>query len=449
MTTTQPAPSPSPAAAPAAPPPPELRSAHAPWASPVSAWVMSSVLGALVLLATATDGGGAYEWWFHDAALEPSWIFSSLVLLLVGASAGTAVALAWRRPNVALLLLLVPTAAALVTLPSYGWWLALVAVAALQTLRGTWVAVLPWLGALGVTVWFCLAEPTFTTPVGPITLDPTSAPYLVVWLVLLGLVLAGALGARAVMRARRRVAAAARATARAAERTMLAAERSQVARDLHDVVAHHVSLVAVRAESARYTRHDLDDETRATLDAIADDARRALTELRSALMVLDRSIADGDAPTEVPRAPQPGAADVVALLAAARAAGQDVDVAPDDAGLPTLLGQVPPAPGYVLARCVQESLTNARRHAPGASVRMSLDLEPAGTDVPDGPPRLVLEISNSVAASAQVTPGRGLVGLHERVALVGGTSSAAVVGSSFVVRAEIPLGPGPQAVGTD
>ena len=56
MTTTQPAPSPSPAAAPAAPPPPELRSAHAPWASPVSAWVMSSVLGALVLLATA---GGA------------------------------------------------------------------------------------------------------------------------------------------------------------------------------------------------------------------------------------------------------------------------------------------------------------------------------------------------------------------------------------------------------
>lgn len=61
MTTTQPAPSPSPAAAPAAPSPPDLRSAHAPWASPVSAWVTSSVLGALVLLATATDGGGAYE----------------------------------------------------------------------------------------------------------------------------------------------------------------------------------------------------------------------------------------------------------------------------------------------------------------------------------------------------------------------------------------------------
>ena len=89
----------------------------------------------------------------------------------------------------------------------------------------------------------------------------------------------------------------------------LAGERARLARDLHDVVAHHVSLVAVRAESAPFLHPGLNDDARAVLAAIAADAREALTELRQVLVVLQRTSDESE------RAPQPTACDVDDLVA--------------------------------------------------------------------------------------------------------------------------------------
>lgn len=438
------------------------RSAHDPWSSPTSAWVTSAALGVGVLLVAILSGHDTMDWWFSGTHGGGPRILAPLTAVVSGFGAAAAVTVSWWRPYSATLLLLIPTAEAMVSTPSLGWWLAIAVVAALQTIRGAWVAAVTWLGAVAATYLLCVVGQTFSTPYGRITLDRSSAPYFQVWLALLALALAASLTTRALLRARRRAAAAGlaaeraadasrSATASAAARTSLAAERSQVARDLHDVVAHHVSLIAVRAESARYTGHHLDDEARETLDAIADDARKALTELRSALTVLDRSVADGGDTTEASRAPQPGACDVANLLSAARAVGQDVHATPDGTELVMLLADIPSAPGYVLARCVQESLTNARRHAPGEPVTMTLDVtEPASTDMPD-PRHLILEISNPVDSPEPVTltPGRGLVGLHERVAVLGGRSSAGVVDGRYTVHVEIPLGQDPASAGTD
>nr|WP_281357571.1 histidine kinase [Isoptericola sediminis] len=205
----------------------------------------------------------------------------------------------------------------------------------------------------------------------------------------------------------------------------VAAERARLARDLHDVVAHHVSLVAVRAESAPYTHPHLNEDARHVLAEIADDARSALGELRQVLGVLQRTAGPG-------RAPQPTARDVADLVDQARAAGQDV----------TLTGRcddVPDAPGYVLYRAAQEALTNARRHAPGAPTAVELTRAAQGVG---------LRVTNPVARThAVVTPGRGLTGMRERVEALGGSLTAGVESSAFVLVVTLPTDPdhGPTA----
>ena len=128
---------------------------------------------------------------------------------------------------------------------------------------------------------------------------------------------AAAIGAS--QRSRRREAAPRRPSSTPSQVESLAGERARLARDLHDVVAHHVSLVAVRAESAPFLHPGLNDDARGVLAAIALDAREALTELRQVLVVLQRTSDDGD------RAPQPTACDVDDLVAGAVAAGQPID----------------------------------------------------------------------------------------------------------------------------
>ena len=105
-------------------------------------------------------------------------------------------------------------------------------------------------------------------------------------------------------------------------------ERARLARDLHDVVAHHVSLIAVRAETAPYTVDDLSPGARVVFAEIADDSRRALDELRGVLGILRRSSSSSD---EAERAPQPGAAEIGTLVEQARAAGAKSD-GPSPAG---------------------------------------------------------------------------------------------------------------------
>jgi signal transduction histidine kinase len=197
------------------------------------------------------------------------------------------------------------------------------------------------------------------------------------------------------------------------------AERARLARDLHDVVAHHVSLIAVRAETAPYTHPQLGEDARGVLGDIAADARLALDELRGVLGILGRS---GDAE----RAPQPTWSDIGALVERTRSAGVAVEVV-GDAG-----ADVGPAAGYAAYRVVQEALTNARKHAPGAPVTVDLDSTSQ---------LLTVQVSTPLSgAPAPATGGQGLVGMRERVEALGGRLLSGPVGDHFVVEAILPRG---------
>jgi signal transduction histidine kinase len=198
-------------------------------------------------------------------------------------------------------------------------------------------------------------------------------------------------------------------------------ERARIARELHDVVAHHVSMIAVQAETARLTTPGLPEEGKRRLEAIGGTARESLVELRRLLGVLREHGPDGPE-----RAPQPGLDGLEALVAAAREAGTPVRLSVSGPA-------VTPAPGVDLAayRIVQEALTNARRHAPGAAVEIELRYEPGA---------LRLEVRDDGPGPAGGSDGLGLVGMRERAAMAGGTLSAgAAAGGGFAVRAELPL----------
>ncbi len=198
------------------------------------------------------------------------------------------------------------------------------------------------------------------------------------------------------------------------------AERTRIAREMHDVLAHRISLVALHAGALTY-RDDLTRaETAGTAETIHSNAQLALTELREVLGVL-RTGADGTGPEP----PQPTLAELPALLADAREAGMDVRL---DSGVATR--ELPESLSRTAFRILQEALTNARRHAPGAPVTVRL----AG---PGG--RLELAVSNPAAASPAAPPGVGLVGLAERAALAGGTLTAGPQpDGAFLLRASLP-----------
>jgi signal transduction histidine kinase len=190
-------------------------------------------------------------------------------------------------------------------------------------------------------------------------------------------------------------------------RRALLEERARIAREMHDVVAHHMSMIAVQAETAPYRVTDLPESARAELVTIATSARSALAEMRRLLGVLRQE------DDETPRAPQPGLDDVPDLVATARRAGVPVTVA-----MPGADG-VPAAVGLAAYRIVQEALANAARHAPGGPVKI------AGRVVDR---RLELAVRNGPAvpgiAPSSLKPGgrgHGLVGMRERATLLGGT----------------------------
>lgn len=215
----------------------------------------------------------------------------------------------------------------------------------------------------------------------------------------------------------------------AREQTAVVSERARLARDLHDVVAHHVSLIAVRAETAPYTVPDLQPEARAVLTEVAADARLALDELRGVLGILGRAEAD------LELAPQPTLADVAGLVERAGSAGQEVELRLDRGSLD---GPVAPATGYAAYRVVQEALTNARKHAPGQPVRVAV--------VRDGD-ALRVTVANPVPTGERPGPaaagGQGLVGMRERVAALGGELTAGPTtdteGAGHLVTATFPL----------
>jgi signal transduction histidine kinase len=222
--------------------------------------------------------------------------------------------------------------------------------------------------------------------------------------------------------ARRERVASRRAVAQSRQEQALMEERARIARELHDVVAHHVSMVAVQAETARLTTPGMPEEGQERLLAIGDTAREALTEMRRLLGVLRADAAGG-----AERAPQPGLSDLTDLIEDARGAGASVRV--------TVSGPVAPLPPGVdltAYRIVQEALTNARRHAPGAAVEVELRFS-AGA--------LRLRVRDDGPGPAGDEPsGHGLLGMRERAAMVGGTLHAGQAdGGGFLIDAELPL----------
>ena len=248
-------------------------------------------------------------------------------------------------------------------------------------------------------------------------------------------------------------------------------ERARIARDLHDVVAHHISMIAVQAETARLTTPGLPDAGAQRFAAIGDTARAGLTEMRRLLGVLredaqagrarpeprrpppDRRPPDRRPPDRRPpdRRPQPGLPQLAELVDEAR------DVSSSAARL-IVSGPVARLdPGVELAafRIVQEALTNARRHAPGAAVDVELSysanalrllirdngpgsLDDAGAIDPSGRPVASGPAGRPLASGP--AGGHGLLGMRERAAAAGGTLHAGnAPGGGFCVGAELPV----------
>lgn len=219
-------------------------------------------------------------------------------------------------------------------------------------------------------------------------------------------------------------------------------ERARIARELHDVVAHHISMIAVQAETARLATPGMPAAGARRLLEIGDTARAALTEMRRLLGVLRDDARDAD-PARVdqqkPRAdlrPQPTLQQLVELLDEARNASM-TGVRLIVSGSPATLD-----PGVELAayRIIQEALTNARRHAPGAAVDVELHYtaETLRLRVRDNGPGTGFEAVGSGAAAKPGT-GHGLLGMRERATAVGGllTAGPASVGG-FLVEATLP-----------
>ncbi|MGN6676401.1 MAG: sensor histidine kinase [Streptosporangiaceae bacterium] len=222
-------------------------------------------------------------------------------------------------------------------------------------------------------------------------------------------------------------------------------ERLRIARELHDVVAHTMSTINVQASAAATVLNDRPDAAAEALQAIRTASKNGLRELRAILNVL-RQADDAD-----PTTPAPGLAQLDALIAGA-----------SQAGLPTTLtvtGEPAPLPaGVDLAayRIIQESLTNAIRHAGPAEATVTLDyldgrLQIEVADTGRGVPSAA---ARDVSGADQAHAGHGLVGMRERAATAGGTFHAGPgSGGGFTVTATLPFGRGdgadePQAPGT-
>ncbi|UZN04229.1 sensor histidine kinase [Cellulomonas sp. S1-8] len=239
-------------------------------------------------------------------------------------------------------------------------------------------------------------------------------------------------GRRALVASLREQAAIARREADARSDSARAGERNRIAREMHDVLAHRLSLVALHAGALEY-RADLEPEqVQETAAVVRENAHEALGELREVLGLLR----DPSAAEEHSR-PQPTFAQVGDLVDGTRAAGSPVTfvldhVAEDD------LAQLPLSTSRHLYRVVQEALTNARKHAPGTPVQVRMHGSPGervGVEVinpmPEHPPSAPLP-----------TSGWGLTGLSERLRLTGGGLDVQRRDGTFVVQAWLPWAAG-------
>ncbi|MEU6232462.1 sensor histidine kinase [Kitasatospora sp. NPDC047058] len=335
-----------------------------------------------------------------------------------------------------------------VSRPLPAWWMiggADLAASVLVLLLGSGSASLPWpatglVGYLLLMLPLALREPRrVLVPVWLVTaavglalsvagLGRPGGDNSVLALALTGavLVLGGALRERA--EARRLLAEQEHISEAERERRTLLEERARIARELHDVVAHHMSVIAVQAASAPYRMPGVPAEAAEEFTAIASTARASLAEMRRLLGVLrsEESAAD--------TAPQPGAGQLAQLVETVGRAGVPAELAAP----PGLADALPPAVGLSVYRIVQEALANVVRHAPGAQawVSLAVDGHRLLVTVVNGAPPARAE---SLEASAEGT-GHGLVGMRERVRLLDGRlDTGPLPDGGFKVAAALPL----------
>ena len=234
--------------------------------------------------------------------------------------------------------------------------------------------------------------------------------------------------AAAASRAERAEASLDAAAARAA-----AAERMRIARELHDVVAHHVSMMAVHAEAVGALLPGRPEAAASSADLIGSTARVAMTELRRLLGVL--RFTDSEAPARVLLTPVPSLSRLDELVDVVREAGLHVTYQVSGP-----LAALSPSVDLTAYRILQEALTNALRHAPGAVTSVRVTYEPSFVTV---------EVTNGVPASPPLQvparpgpagPGYGLAGIAERVASCGGSLTLGpTAAGGFTVTARLPV----------
>ncbi|MET9018956.1 histidine kinase [Actinopolymorpha sp. NPDC004070] len=304
-----------------------------------------------------------------------------------------------------------------------------------------------------------------------------TGPDVTLFVLTSALALVAGVGLRIRTRMRSRLLAEERLSAEERARRTLLEERARIAREMHDIVAHHMSVIVVQASTAEYRLSGLPPAAKEEFGSIAAAARESLTEMRRLLRVLreDRPAEDSAAETapaesgtaegapspadtrdatgstrstrspSSPRTPQPGLARIPSLVESTRRAGTPVRLS-----MTAIPEQVPDVLALTAYRIVQEALSNVVRHASGASTRVSVDI--VGSDLvvrvanaaggpgrPGSPP-----VEAPVEALAETArAGHGLLGMRERVGLAGGELAAGPApDGGFVVRASLPLGAG-------
>ncbi|MBR8642927.1 sensor histidine kinase [Streptomyces tuirus] len=376
---------------------------------PASTWLRWLPHGLMCLAAFGITLGGTGDM-SDNGQLPPG-----LALLIAVAQGGAVVLGLWR--------------------PVLAWWVTmgafLVAAVTLRTRLGfdpdtyTW----PWtaagiIGLLLVLLLLALRVPAraavlalavtalvtyvFESPVTGVNYDRTGwvAVCLAVVVVVVGTALRGRREARAELVEQTTL------TAEERTRRTLLEERSRIARELHDVVAHHMSVISIQAQVAPHLVENPPDELKENLAGIRQNALEALTELRRVLGVL-RSEHAGPGEPLTDHAPQPTLDRLDALVENTRAAGREVTTEINGERRP-----LPPGVELSAYRIVQEALSNVLRHAPGASAKVRLTYRRDGLEV---------EIVNSRPtgpAPPSKGAGHGLLGMRERVAMLGGTMTA-------------------------
>jgi signal transduction histidine kinase len=257
------------------------------------------------------------------------------------------------------------------------------------------------------------------------------------WVVLVVVVYAALVGWGALAQARHALIASLEERARRAEADQehrsaeaRAAERTRLAREMHDVLAHRLSLLATYAGALEYRPDMAPQRLSEAAGVVRASAHQALDELRAVIGVLREDMAGGDGGTE---APVPTLAQLPELVAETRAVGTPVEVHADGTGP----DRIPDAVGRTAYRVIQEALTNARKHAPGQPVTIAL------SDISEE--RLRIEIVNPIApgSAAVAVPGSGtgLVGLSERVRLAGGELLHRTTSNEFRLDVSLPWPP--------